>query len=126
MDIRLCKTCLDYTKCEVVATKHNPMLAMNCVCKSRRAPNPDPFKKVNFYRVEVKYSGRYENYSKDDLYKMAVAKTDAGVDPFSHTKIMTEEEAKEFVGKVWTKNSYPCNHLADVCWAEYESSEDKE
>lgn len=49
------------------------------------------------------------------------AKADAQAircDAFDHSALMDEDSAKKVDGSMWIRNIYPCNKIAEVCWAE--------
>lgn len=75
-------------------------------------------KKVNFFSVQVKYSGSFEDYSKDQLFEMAKAKQDHGVDCIDETiEVEDDTIAKQLDGKVVIDNTYPCNKICTVGWS---------
>lgn len=82
-------------------------------------------KKVNFFKVEVKYSGKFEDYTKQDFMKMARANMDRGVDPFDHTKELQDDLADAIDCRIIIDNYYPCNKLAQVTWAEVEEGDEE-
>lgn len=73
--------------------------------------------RVNFYSAEVKYSGYFDDYTVEDLFKMAKAKADRGVDVWDHDEDVDDEKAKELDGKVELVRHYPCNKLVTVEWS---------
>lgn len=76
-------------------------------------------RKVDFYKVEVKYSGRFEDYTEEDLVAMARAKMGSGdFDCFEYTKVMPVNEAYQNDMKVWLDNHRESNKLIDV-WFSY-------
>lgn len=74
-------------------------------------------KKVDFYRVEVKYTGDLEDYTIDEIKVIALSKVYKGVDGFDHTEEREDDKAERINGRYWLENDRPCNHLIDVCWA---------
>lgn len=73
---------------------------------------------VDFYKVEVKYSGRFDDYT-DRLFKeMALERMYHGVDGYEYSREMEEHEADAYDGRITIVHKYPCNKLVDVCWAE--------
>ncbi len=70
---------------------------------------------VNFYSVEVKYTGSIDEYSIEELYMMAVAKQErTGNFEADRTVMVTDSEAKELDGEVKVLKDFPSNHLAIV------------
>lgn len=79
--------------------------------------------KVSFFSTQVKYSGDFEDYKKEDLFKMAIAKQDKGVDCFDKSENFPDTQAKWFDGRIWVDNTYPCNKIATVKWSYFDSQE---
>lgn len=74
-------------------------------------------KTVDFYRVEVRYTGSFNDYSADDFFNMAQARIDQGIDPFLYSDILNDEAAEDIVNRDHIDNTYPCNKIATVRWA---------
>lgn len=77
--------------------------------------------KVDFYSVEVKYTGRFEDYTQEEWRAKAQYKCDHGVDPYDYTKeVETFEEARKLEDEFnyVADNRYPCNKRTNVIWAE--------
>lgn len=70
---------------------------------------------VDFYEVEVKYSGNITDYTVEELYNMARAAQErrGNFEP-SYTKTMTRREAKKYDGDKSILTCFPCNHIAIV------------
>lgn len=82
-------------------------------------------KKVDVYSGQVKYSGSYEDYTAEELYRLAMRDMDRGMDFYDHTEEMEDEEALEATKKVETSDLYPCNQIALVKWYQiYEEEEE--
>lgn len=73
--------------------------------------------RVNFYKVEVKYSGDIEDYDIEDLYNMAIAAQERRCD-FSPDEelLIPETEARALDGLVRLGSVYPSNKLCYVEW----------
>lgn len=75
--------------------------------------------KVDFYSVEVKYTGRFEDYTQEDWKAMAEHAA-IRTDPYDYTKeVETFEEARKLEDEFnyVADDRYPCNKLANVIWA---------
>jgi hypothetical protein len=71
--------------------------------------------KVDFWTVEVKYSGSFEDYTTYDLYKMARFKQmRLGEFTPDETKEMPEKQARKYDGLIKAVDAYPSNKLAVV------------
>lgn len=84
--------------------------------------------KVDFFEVEVKYSGAFDSYSPEDWKKMAQAAA-VRTDPYDHTEeVETFEEARrlEDENDFIADNTYPCNKLAHVTWAYIREEEEED
>ena len=75
-------------------------------------------KQVDFFKVHVNYTGKFEDYEEEDWRSKAKAKQDDGVDAFEYTDILDETQADWFDGRMWITNIYPCNKIAEVKWSE--------
>lgn len=80
--------------------------------------------KVDFYRAEVKYTGRFEDYTSNDLFQLAQART-LMQDCFYKTEEMPAIKAKNMDGKVIVSDN-PCNKIATVTWAYIREEEEEE
>lgn len=70
--------------------------------------------RVEFYEVQVKYSGRFEDYTTAELYDLATARDPAEVD---HVEEMSQFEAMKIDGSVTVEDRYPCNKIAVIRWS---------
>lgn len=85
-------------------------------------------KTVEFYKVEIKYSGRFEDYDEKDLIKMAQAKFDNQVgDYFDHEENLEDSEADLLDSTAIVVNEYPANKLAVVTfrWIREEADDEE-
>lgn len=73
--------------------------------------------KVDFYKVEVSYSGRFEDYTKNDFFEMARERTYHGVDATWKEEETPEDESKQLDGEVNVIDKYPSNKIAEVTWS---------
>ena len=75
-------------------------------------------KTVDYFEVEVKYSGSINDYSIQDLFDMALAKQASRGDfEPEFTAMIPADHAEAIDGQVEVENRYPCNHLAIVRWS---------
>lgn len=85
--------------------------------------------RVNFYSIQVKYHGAFEDYTSEEFLEMAKAEQYKGFDTFDHDIITDETEARKLDGKFEVINQYPCNKIAVVNWSYiddlYEEGEDE-
>lgn len=81
--------------------------------------------KLDYFTVEVKYSGNFDDYTPEQFKAMADAKVGRGCDPFNHSETVTDERAEKYDGRVWVCNKFPSNKLAIVNWC-YKSDEVEE
>ena len=82
---------------------------------------------VSFYSAEVEYSGDFTDYTEGDLFEMALAKQDRGIDCFDHLDILSEAKMKT-LKDVYVEHTYPCNKICTVSWIcvnEVEMSEEE-
>lgn len=85
-------------------------------------------KTVEFYKVEIKYSGKFEDYDEKDLIKMAKAKFDNQVgDYFDHEENLEDAEADLLDSTAIVVNEYPANKLAVVTfrWIREEADDEE-
>lgn len=85
--------------------------------------------KVDFYSVEVKYTGDFEDYTQADWRAKAEYECDHGVDPYDYTKeVVTFEEGLKLEEEYnyVADNRYPCNKLAYVTWAAIREQDDED
>ena len=82
--------------------------------------------KVDYFRTEVNYTGRFDEYTLEDWKAKAIAKQDRGIDCFNETREETEGFAKVIDGKFLVDNKYPSNKIAVVSWAHITYEEDEE
>ena len=71
---------------------------------------------VDFYSKQVKYSGSFNDYTEDDLIRMAIAQSDS-CDCFDRSELMEDTEAEQHDGKYTVDNTYPCNKICTVYWS---------
>lgn len=85
--------------------------------------------KVDFYSVEVKHPMPFGDYTKHAWKQKAQRRLDSGVDAYDFTiEVSTLEEAKyvERVVDFIAEDTYPCNKIATVRWAEIREQEEEE
>ena len=73
--------------------------------------------KVDYYKVEIKYTGNYSDYTDADFIANAHARVDRGTDPYDHTEELSEEEARKAIQGYIIDHVSPCNKLVNVMWA---------
>mgnify|MGYP007122035669 CR=1 FL=1 len=81
--------------------------------------------KVDYFEVEVKYAGAFEEYDLEAWKEKARAEADRK-DCFLETREETEGFAKVIDGKYYVENRFPCNKIAVVQWAYIREEEDEE
>ena len=81
--------------------------------------------KVDFFSVQVKYSGSFEAHTKAYFWVLAKAKAER-VDPFDRQEEFDDDAALKLDGEVWVEDTYPCNHIATVKWAYINEDEEDE
>lgn len=82
---------------------------------------------VDFYSVEVRYSGSFEDYTERDLYDMALVKqAQRGDFTPDYTEEMTEEKARDLDGNIEVVNAYPCNKIAIVKYSYIRETNEEE
>lgn len=70
---------------------------------------------VDFYEVEVKYSGNVNDYTVEELYNMALAAQEKRGDfSPSYTKVMTNKEARKYDGNKGILTYFPSNRVVIV------------
>lgn len=72
---------------------------------------------VDFFKVEVKYSGDFNEITAEEWKAKADAVKHRG-DCFDHTEEHSDKSAAALDDSMWIENTYPCNRLASVTWAE--------
>lgn len=73
-------------------------------------------KNVDYFKVQVKYSGSFEDYEEKDW--RAKAQAQAGrCDAYDHTDLLDDDTAFKEDGCMWIRNIYPCNKIAEITWA---------
>ncbi len=83
--------------------------------------------KVSFFSTQVKYSGDFEDYTKEEFLKMAIAKQDKGIDCYEETiEVVSDRIAQELATIIVVDNYYPCNKIAIVKWATIDSQEEED
>lgn len=73
---------------------------------------------VNFFKVQVSYSGDFAEVEEQEWRAKVRAKMDRGIDALDHTEFMDMETAKKRADEMLITDIYPCNKIAEVCWAE--------
>ena len=71
---------------------------------------------VDFFSKQVKYSGKFEDYTEDELIRMAIAQSDS-CDCYDRTELVEDTEAERLDGKYTVENTYPCNKICTVYWS---------
>lgn len=72
--------------------------------------------KVDFFSVQVNYTGEFDSYTQDDWESMAQDRA-CRCDPYDSTQEMPEDEAKKIEGEFSADDTYPSNKIATVRWA---------
>lgn len=73
---------------------------------------------VDFYSIQVKYSGSFDSYTEEEIIQMGLAKAGREmIDCFDETKFFGDHEAEELDGKFTVENRFPCNQIAVVRWS---------
>lgn len=78
--------------------------------------------RVDYFEVEVRYNGAFEEYALEDWIEKAKAEADRG-DPFYESRLEDDGFAKVIDGKYYVENRFPCNKIAVVQWAEIREEE---
>lgn len=81
--------------------------------------------KVDYFEVEVKYTGAFEEYDLE-AWKEKAMKQAERCDAYVETREETDGFAKVIDGKYYVENIYPCNKIARVQWAYIAEEEDEE
>ena len=72
-------------------------------------------KKIEVRITEVKYTGKLQDYTIQELEEMAKAKMyDCGDWTPDEIKEVSDEEAEKMDGAVWIENHLPCNQLVYI------------
>lgn len=80
--------------------------------------------KVDYFEVEVKYAGAFEEYDLEAWKQKARAEADR-TDTFYESRYEEDGFAKVIDGKYYVENRFPCNKIAVVQWA-YIAEEEQE
>lgn len=81
-------------------------------------------KNVDYFKVQVKYSGSFEDYEEKDWRSKAQVQAER-CDAYDHTDLLDDDKAFKEDGCMWIRDIYPCNKIAEVNWA-YIREEDEE
>lgn len=81
--------------------------------------------KVDYYEVEVKYNGAFEEYALEDWIEKARAEADRK-DAFYESRYEEEGFAKVIDGKYYVENRFPFNKIAVVQWAQIAEEEQED
>lgn len=73
---------------------------------------------VDYFKVQVSYSGDFAEVEEQEWRAKARAKMDRGIDALDHTEFMDLVTAKKRADEMLITDIYPCNKIAEVCWAE--------
>ena len=73
---------------------------------------------VNFFKVQVGYSGDFTEIEEQEWRSKVRAKMDRGIDALDHTEFMDMKTAKKRADEMLITDIYPCNKIAEVSWAE--------
>jgi hypothetical protein len=73
---------------------------------------------VDFFKVQVSYSGDFAEIEEQEWRSKARAKMDRGIDALDHTEFMDMATAKKRADELLISNIHPCNRIAEVSWAE--------
>lgn len=79
---------------------------------------------VDYFKVQVSYSGRFEDIEEQEWRQKAQAKVERGIDAFDHTDLLDDDTAFKEDGCMWIRNIHPCNRIAEVNWAESRKEEE--
>ncbi len=79
---------------------------------------------VDYFKVQVSYSGKFEDIEEQEWRQKAQAKMDRGIDAYDHTDLLDEDVAFKEDGCMWIRNIHPCNRIAEVNWAEIRQEEE--
>lgn len=80
--------------------------------------NKDGLVKVDFFSCEVKYTGDFEDYEKEELFAMAQARQWKDcIDCWDRSEWICLEEAEKLDGAYEIEDRYPCNRLAMAYWS---------
>ncbi len=80
-------------------------------------------KYVDFFKTEVKYSGDFNEVSVDEWKAKRDAVAYKG-DCFLNTSEHSDTSAEKLDGSMWVENTYPCNRIASITWAEIREEEE--
>lgn len=72
-------------------------------------------KNVDIYERQVKYAGRFEEHTAQELFDLGQARGPMQ-DCYEGTVELTDEDALKVDGKITAINAYPCNKIAVVRW----------
>lgn len=81
--------------------------------------------KVDYFEVEVKYAGAFEEYDLEAWKEKARVEADR-TDPFYESRYEEDGFAKVIDGKYYVENRFPCNKIAVVQWAYIAEEEEQE
>lgn len=79
---------------------------------------------VDYFKVQVSYSGSFEEIEEQEWRQKAQAKMDRGIDAYDHTDLLDDDKASREAGCLWIRNAFPSNRIAEVCWAECRQEEE--
>lgn len=79
---------------------------------------------VNFFKVQVKYSGDFAEIEEQEWRSKARAKMDRGIDAYHHNELWDDATAEKMARSMTITNKFPCNHIAEVKWAEIRQEEE--
>lgn len=80
--------------------------------------------KVWTYRVEVKYSGSFDDYTDEDLIEMAKARMNREPGDYCEGSTeMNQFDAMKIDGEYTVDHRYPSNKLAWVSWTEIDEND---
>ena len=82
-------------------------------------------KQVDYFKAQVQYTGDFNELEEQDWRAKAQAYIDSGKDAFDHTDLLDDDTAFKEDGCMWIRHCSPCNHIAEVNWAEMRDEEDE-
>lgn len=79
---------------------------------------------VDIFKVEVSYSGNFADLEEKDWRAKVQAKLDKGIDAYHHNELWDDATAEKMARSMTITNKFPCNHIAEVKWAEIRQEEE--
>ena len=77
---------------------------------------------VSYHSIQFKYTGRFENYTQEELGQIALAKLNSGdFDTFDYSREVDEKTARRIDHDWYVENEHPCNKSARFHWIRREA-----